>query len=230
MSNENERLKQIRLSLGESQAKFAQRFNLPQTTYAKYEIEGKIIPQSLMQRLAEIGYNIHWLVTGEGEMELIDYKILKKNNFDLDAFSAEDLAELHREINIPILKQRFSAGPGQDWIDEDFETEKLPVSARFLQTYTLKDVFAAIVRGDSMEGAKLYNDDVAIFVRGLINGDGIYAFSVGNDVYIKRLQFNPFTQKVQIISENPKYQTWEVSSEELYILGKVIGWVHKEAR
>lgn len=226
----NDRLKLIRANEGLSQAKFAKLFDLPQTTYAQYELGGRAVPDELKQQLAKLGYNIHWLVTGEGDMQQMSREILERHNYDLDQITEEEMGIVRKKVEIPILKQRLSAGAGQDWADEDFQEEKIPVLARLLQIYNIKEVFAAEVRGDSMEGVSLYNEDIALFVRGRVDGDGIYAFSVGGEVYVKRLQFNPFTNMVQIISENPKYKPWEVEASQVHLLGKVIGWMHKESR
>ena len=51
-----------------------------------------------------------------------------------------------------------------------------------------------------------------------------------NDLFVKRLQFNPFENKVNVISENPKYKSYEIDAdnENLIIQGKVIGWIHAE--
>ena len=228
--NINDRLKLIRANEGLSQAKFAKLFGLPQTTYAQYELGGRAVPDELKQELAKLGYNIHWLVTGEGDMQQMAKEILERHNYDLDDISEEEMDVVRRKVDIPILKQRLSAGPGQEWADDDFREEKIPVLARLLQIYNIKDIYAAEVRGDSMEGVNLFNEDIALFVRGRVDGDGIYAFSVGGEVYVKRLQFNPFTNMVQIISENPKYKPWEVEAAQVHLLGKVIGWMHKEPR
>ena len=81
-----------------------------------------------------------------------------------------------------------------------------------------------------MIGANLYSGDTVCFKKNLIEGDGIYVIYYLNDYYVKRLQFNPFENKVFIISENPKYKTFEVNAdnENLTIVGKVIGWIHME--
>jgi len=226
----NDRLKLIRANEGLSQAKFAKMFNLPQTTYAQYELGGRAVPDELKVQLAKLGYNIHWLVTGEGDMQQLSREILERHYYDLDAIPEEEMDAVRRKVDIPILKQRLSAGPGQEWADDDFRDEKIPVLARMLQIYDIRNIFAAEVRGDSMEGVNLFNEDIALFVKGRVDGDGLYAFSVGGEVYVKRLQFNPFTNKVQIISENPKYKPWEVDASEVNLLGKVIGWMHKEPR
>ena len=68
----NDRLRLIRESLQESQAKFSSRFGLPQTTYANYELNKRSIPDELKMNLAAMGINLHWLITGEGEMTLKD--------------------------------------------------------------------------------------------------------------------------------------------------------------
>ena len=66
----NDRLRMLREKAGKSQAKFAIDFNLPQSTYAQYEKGGRAVPDDLKQQLAQMGINIHWLVTGKGPVYL----------------------------------------------------------------------------------------------------------------------------------------------------------------
>ena len=64
----NGRLKSIRQKLGESQASFAPKLGLNQSTYSKYELDGRIVPDDLKSKLYSMGVSLDWLVTGEGEM------------------------------------------------------------------------------------------------------------------------------------------------------------------
>ncbi len=68
-----ERMRNIREVLGLTQKEFAARLEIPYTTISKYE-HGNIKPSSDI--LSKIGrsynVNLHWLLTGEGEMLLQD--------------------------------------------------------------------------------------------------------------------------------------------------------------
>lgn len=64
-----DRLKMIRKHMGLSQAKFADELSIHLRSYVSYEQGHRSIPQTVMLQLLEKGYNIHWLLTGEGDMK-----------------------------------------------------------------------------------------------------------------------------------------------------------------
>lgn len=77
-----------------------------------------------------------------------------------------------------------------------------------------------------MTGIQLFDGDMAIFVRGEVEGDGIYVITVDDEVYVKRVAFNPFDRKVTIKSENDRYDPITVDADRIILVGKVIGWLH----
>lgn len=129
---------------------------------------------------------------------------------------------------IPYISQKISAGSGEPEIESDITTVLVPKN--LLKINNPENIYAATVKGDSMIGANLYSGDTVCFKKNYIEGDGIYVIYYLNEYYVKRLQFNPFENKVLIISENPKYKTFEINAdnENLIIVGKVIGWIHTE--
>lgn len=69
--NINDRLRKVRENTGLSQYKFAEVFNLPQSTYAQYEKGGRSVPNDLIARLqVQYNLNLNWFFSGEGEMYL----------------------------------------------------------------------------------------------------------------------------------------------------------------
>ena len=204
-------LKKIRESTGMSQASFAQLFDLPQSTYAKYE-RGASISDSVLMGLALKGYDLNWLLTG-----ISNNKSSQNSNNE----------NYQSHVLIPVIASRVSAGQGEEWRDEDFlEGEMLPITKELIKGYDLKRIFSARVKGDSMIDAKIYDGDYVFAVKGEIGGDGIYILSVDGEVLIKRLEYDVFTHKVNVISENPSYPMRTVDEDRIVILGKVIGWLH----
>lgn len=202
------RLKEYRTRLGLSQSAFAKKLGIPQSTYSKYELGSDISTKSLAT-LSDLGLNLNWLILGKE-----DFPALKRENLE--------------SPSIPIISSRVSAGPGEEWKDEDFlEGEMLPLSKDFIRGHDINRLFAARVKGDSMIGAMIYDGDFVFAERGEISGDGIYIFSVDNEVLIKRLEYDVFNHKVNVISENPAYQARTVDEDRIVILGKVIGWLHR---
>ena len=65
-----ERLILIRSSWNESQAVFARKLGLKQPVYARYETGDRTLPDDVKGKISQLGINLHWLITGEGEMFL----------------------------------------------------------------------------------------------------------------------------------------------------------------
>lgn len=64
-----ERLKQIRNVLNLNQIDFAKKIGMSQSTYANFESGIRSVKQEFLENLAEkYNINIHWLLTGKGEM------------------------------------------------------------------------------------------------------------------------------------------------------------------
>lgn len=80
------------------------------------------------------------------------------------------------------------------------------------------------INNDSMAGTFAPRDQifVDISVR-VFDGDGIYIFTLDNQLYLKRLQLQH--KKIAVISDNKRYETWYLSTEEvasLQVHAKVI--------
>lgn len=207
----SQRLLEIRERTGLSQAKFSALFNLPQSTYSKYE-RGASLSDDFLVELASYGIDINWLLTGKNSIKV-------NQNIDADNSKVN--------INIPIIASKVSAGFGEEWRDEDFlDGQMIPITKDFAKGHDIKNIFAAQVKGDSMIDAMIYDGDYVFASKGEIRGDGIYILSVDGEVLVKRLEYNLFEHKVNVISENPSYPTRTVDEDRVVILGKVIGWLH----
>ncbi len=222
-----DRLKDIRLNIGVSQKAFAEKFGIPQQTYGKYETGVTSCPDSFKEQLSQMGINLHWLITGQGPMYLDDDQpqavpiAVQKAIQSPKGF--EDV------VLVPMTNLKVSAGPGEEWGDGDLTGEMVPVPKKIAARYPGVTFGAAEVRGDSM-APTLRDGEPAIFARDYIRGNGVYVLSVHGDLLVKRLSFNQFEQKLQVISDNPKYPMREIPAdmEGVRILGKVLIWVHAE--
>ncbi len=194
-----------------SQASFAQLFDLPQSTYAKYE-RGASISDSVLMGLALKGYDLNWLLTG------ISNKTTNRNT---------NKETKNIEIDIPIIASKVSAGSGEEWRDDDFlEGQMVPITKDLIKGHDVKKIFAAQVKGDSMIDAMIFDGDYVFAVKDEIRGDGIYILSVDGEVLVKRLEYDAFEHKVNVISANKAYAPRTVDEDRIIILGKVIGWLH----
>lgn len=132
-------------------------------------------------------------------------------------------------LSIPFISQKLSAGAGIEHLsDADMEVEKIDILAEMAKGLDKATLVAARVKGDSMVDANINSGDIAIFSKGLINGEGIYVINYLGDVLIKRIQFDPKNGEVAIISANKNYPVKTASAEDVLVLGKVVGWFHIE--
>jgi phage repressor protein C with HTH and peptisase S24 domain len=129
---------------------------------------------------------------------------------------------------IPILPQKVAAGRGQALIDEVREVGLLPFLKRMLRGTAPSRARALEVRGDSMTGVHIFDGDMVVFVPEDIRGDGIYVLRVGDELIVKRVEFDPISRKLRIMSENPRYpdRIESADGQSVEVVGKVYGWVH----
>lgn len=227
----NERLKDLRMSLGLSQKTMGEKLQIAQTTYANYETGKANIPDELKARLInQFKVNLNWLVVGQGSMYLDGKEgdvAPGKETYVTPRGKEVEQSPNDPSVFVPVLASKVSAGPGEEWLPVDFrEGVMVPILRRFTRAHDIKDVFAAEVKGDSMVDAQLYDGDYVFAVRGLVAGDGIYVISINGSVYVKRIEQDLLGEKVRVISENPHYQPMELAAGQVTVLGKVIGWLH----
>lgn len=236
--NYSEILTNFRKSSGKSQKEFAELLGLPQTTWAGYEL-GKTEPKmSTLILLAEKGYFVPELTPGSAK-EVLD-KISNETGLTHDEIYRQRIEQLKdlppettvenfppadykQELNqndfvVPILDQSLSAGKGQLLPDDDNPIGYIAVPKE-LKRYGNK-LAAIYVNGDSMEPT-LQRGDLVVCDSCGWDGDGIYALRMDGCGYVKRLARKP--GKLVVISDNPKYETWEetTESEAVSIIGRV---------
>lgn len=221
----NDRLRLIRLDLQLSQAKFAAKYGIPQSTYAQYEKGGRSVPDELKESISNsLKVNLNWLITGKGDMYLND------QNDSIVTFRSPYADQDQTTLLIPMTNMKLSAGRGWDWdSDESFTGELLPVPMKIARRFDGDKLIAATVKGDSMEPT-LHDGEPVAYVREFESGDGIYALAILDEVYIKRLSIDRLKREITIISDNPKYpaKTYPMDQEGLQVLGKVVFWIHVE--
>jgi repressor LexA len=93
----------------------------------------------------------------------------------------------------------------------------LPIQSRFAE----KELFALRVRGDSMTGAAIIEDDIVIVRRqpNANSGDIVVAL-VEDEATVKRLRKRG--RRVELVPENPAYDVIIPGAEKIKILGKVV--------
>jgi phage repressor protein C with HTH and peptisase S24 domain len=171
--------------------------------------------EKMIQLSEATGTSLDWLVSGREAM------ILDTRGERVSIGREADLCM------VPLLAQKASAGSGQELLDVE-QIGFIPFINHMLRGLDLKRARAVEVRGDSMTGVHLNDGDFVVFVVGELRGDGIYVIRVGDELYVKRIQFDPINRKIIIMSENPRYPDRAESSDSgvVEVVGKVYGWIH----
>lgn len=147
----------------------------------------------------------------------------------MDGITEAEIPAPSKTYKVEVLDVEASAGSGVVVLDEFIETitaiEYSDEEAKRLfggrPAHTIKMI---TVRGDSM--AETFEPRDQIFVDMTVShfdGDGIYAFILNNQLYIKRLQMQ--YNRLAVISDNPKYETWyleERNIDGMFIRAKVL--------
>jgi len=137
-------------------------------------------------------------------------------------------ARVEEFVYVPVVSGRISAGGG---LIPDTSIElRLAFRRDWIQRHgDPRNMSLIRVSGDSMEPT-LYSGDIVLVDhnRNYIDPQGgIYAIAMDDIIMIKRLQMIYPSKKIRVISDNPKYETFEIDPENIIINGKVI-WFARE--
>jgi len=199
------RLKDARKAAGfETAEAFAEKANISDVTYRAYENGTRRLTEIRARKIAPyLSVSWLWLTDGIAEEEHSDeYETIKA--YDIQA----------------------SAGPGRTFSEENVKYN-LPFRREWLKSITVAstDKLALVdVSGDSMEPT-LSDGDIVLIDTSQTNPlkDGIYYISYDSEGLVKRLQYNPATKKIEVISDNEKYRPFTVPKEAPFkVLGKVL--------
>nr|WP_312837931.1 helix-turn-helix transcriptional regulator [Atlantibacter hermannii] len=145
-------------------------------------------------------------------------------------YSINSLAKEGREdvYRVDVLDVSASAGdgsPSKDVVEVIRSIEYVADQAKLIFGNRPESSVKLInVRGDSMQGTIEPGDLIFVDVSvSYFDGDGIYVFDFNGDMYVKRLQ--KVKSDLYVISDNPKYREWSISSEEapmLHVAGRVM--------
>ena len=136
---------------------------------------------------------------------------------------------------IPLLSQKVSCGPGQDWESENNIIDYIDIFN--ISRVKLNRLFALQVEGSSMIGAGIHSGDYVLFDGGLDQRvkDGLYVFALDGEVYCKRLEFdmnkiNIFSVRYTDLDKAELMKTLDTqdmnTAERLTIFGRVLYWIH----
>lgn len=217
------RIKKLITQLGLNETSFAKNLNFPQTTISNmFNRNSYPKAELLLSIVKKWNVSAEWLLTGEGEMF--------RENHTLPASSAR----------IPVLRQRVSCGPGQEWQDEDIVDGYIEPFGAFPSLRNAK-LYAFRVSGTSMVGAGINDGDIVLFDASSDASDirdDLYVFAFDGAVYCKLLKFEPLGKKISIYSlHSPELDKAELvkelrtedisTTENFHLFGRVLAWLHE---
>lgn len=156
---------------------------------------------------------------------------IKEITINDDGSASEKSMQYDRDANnfyIEVLDVKASAGDG--YLNSDvqeviklieYDNEQAKLLFNGISSNNLKVIN---ISGDSMQGTFESGDAVYVDVsRRSFEGDGIYVFTFGRNLYVKRLQI--IKNIIRVKSDNKLYDSWEIHEDEfdqLCIHGKVM--------
>ncbi len=221
-----DRLRQVREKVGLNQRDFSLQFGVNQQNLSNYERGKRDIPDSLKVKFIQYGVNIHWLLTGEGEMfisppEGADTLTGDDSKQCKTALKSSKILILSDKtvngIIIPFINQKVSAGSGEELDDDDTPNQLITIPRSLKRYGSLK---ALEVRGDSMLPT-LHDHDIVVCDSGGFDGDGVYVLKTYDSEFVKRVILT--SSGYQIISDNNLYPPYSEKKEDTQIIGKVRG-------
>ena len=123
-------------------------------------------------------------------------------------------------VNIPVLSLEAACGVGT-FSNENYITAMFSATREWLFRNLNRNpdhIYLIQAKGDSMIDTIKPNDMVFVDTEDAKSpSDGIWVFSIENQIFLKRLQFLP-KQKLKVISDNPAYETYFLELDETFRL------------
>lgn len=212
------RIRELITHLGITDTSFAQTIDIGQTTLSNmFQRESDPKSEVLQKIVSTYHVNSEWLLMGEGEM-----------------FTSPN-DSLPGQTKIPLLRQKVSCGPGQNWeAEQNIEGYIEPLHP--VPSLSTKNIFAFKASGVSMIGLGIQDGDIVFFDGSSDQRmrDGIYVFGFAGEAYCKLLRFEPLENKVMVYSvqkqdlrEAELIRTIDADSDDFRVFGRVLAWLHE---
>ena len=207
-NNVGENIKKRRKELNYSQKKVAEYLGISQQAYSKYENNLNSFNFETALKLGEI------LEISLDDLGL-DYRSSGENNTAPDYSNIKGIMPLPEMRKVPLLG---AIACGEPIYREENEWISLPTD--------IKADFCLRCEGDSMINARINDGDI-VFIQSceIVDNGQIAAVSINNEATLKRVYYYPEKNKLVLSPENPKYEPFVYTNEELddiRILGKAV--------
>ena len=211
-----ERLTSIMSEKGLSQAELARMTGLKQPSVFKIVSGQTLNPKNIVEIATALGVDVNWLKTGEGDSEIGRITAYCHSEKDNEHTLRVDLLD----VNLAAYSSGIINAEYPNIVSSLYFTEE--GANRILGRTTTNGVYMFRVPTDSMVPTIKQTDIVFIDtnIKHYI-GEGIYAFSLNGEEYIKRLQRLP-TGVIRALSDNKHYEPFDIT-EELFDSAVIIG-------
>ena len=203
-----ERIKKRRTELGLSVDDIAEKLGKGRATVYRYE-NGDIekLPTTVLEPLA--------IVLKTTPAYLMGWEENNENNTAPDYSHIKGIMPLPEMRKVPLLG---AIACGEPIYREEDEWISLPTD--------IKADFCLRCEGDSMINARINDGDI-VFIQSceIVDNGQIAAVSINNEATLKRVYYYPEKNKLVLSPENPKYEPFVYTNEELddiRILGKAV--------
>ena len=204
---------------GKTQAELCELTGIPKSAMSQY-VSGKFIPKQTRIYLLSKALNVNeaWLMGYDVPME-------RNNPENKEGTPSENLFEKYPNI-IPVPEMRKvpllgAIACGEPIYREENEWIRLPNN--------IHADFCLRCEGDSMINARIFDGDI-VFIQACqtVDNGQIAAVSIDNEATLKRVYYYPDKNKLVLNPENPAYEPFVYTDEELNdirILGKAVAFL-----
>lgn len=225
-------IKQILKALNLTQTGLATKLGLSQGVISEFASASREPSKEFLLGLPKLGISLDWFLTGNGAMFLAP--ALPPAKSPGGGITTSGVGG----YKVPLLQQKVSCGPGQDWRDDNNIVDHINVFD-LIPRLKIERLFALCVEGSSMLGAGIQAGDYVLFDSAADQRlrDGVYVFALDGEVYCKRLEFDGLSNKIKIYSvrvadleKAELLTTLDVEdidhADRLNIFGRVLYWIH----
>lgn len=238
-----------------SQDAFAAELGISKSSLRRYESEERPPDSAMLIRLAQRGFNVHWLMTGDGPKRISSERISAHADQIASMVNGDHVAEIRQERRYQDIADRLrrgaiqaekaleadlymvrhlgieaGAGSGR-YVVGDNEFGALAYRTDLLREMGVNPANAGLVtvRGKSMMNL-LHDGDTVLIDRGdrEIRSGRCYVFRLGDELVVKYLQRLP-DGTVQAISENSEvFKPFVIQlDQDMEVIGRVRSHNHR---
>lgn len=213
----SKRLREFRESLNLSQEELAERLEKPQRTYAAYE-NGRLPRQEVLEGLARLGLDLHWMITGEGAMIPSMRQPETQALMALNGWTPEDLEKLGRDdvALVPVYDVQVGAGDGRVNGNASIVSHMAFMASWLRRKSGIrnpKNGFIVEVKGRSME-KELYDGDLVLGEHmEEIGAEDVYCVRYHDELLIKNVQ--RVGPSLRLISNNSLFDPITIDYQEV---------------